>query len=141
MSVYCSVTKLCPTLFDPMDCSPPGFPRQEYWSGVTLPSPGDLPDPGIKPMSFMSPELASGFFTTSANWEVFWFPQFSSVQSLSRVQLFVTPWAVACQAPLSMGFSRQEHWSGLRFPSPGGLPDPGIKPTSPACIGRQVLYH
>ena len=52
MSVYCSVTKLCPTLFDPMDCSPPGFPRQEYWSGVTLPSPGDLPDPGIKPMSF-----------------------------------------------------------------------------------------
>ena len=43
-----------------------------------------------------------------------------------------TPWTVACQAPLSMEFSRQEYWSGLPFPSPGGLPDPGIKPRSPA---------
>ena len=42
------------------------------------------------------------------------------------------PWTVACQAPLSMGFSRQEYWSGLPFPSPGDLPDPGIKPGSPA---------
>ena len=50
----------------------------------------------------------------------------------SCVQLFETLWTVACQAPLSMGFSRQEHWSGLPFPSPGGLPDPGIKPGSPA---------
>ena len=44
----------------------------------------------------------------------------------------VVPWTVACQAPLSMGFSRQEYWSGLPFPSPGDLPDPGIKPGSPA---------
>ena len=43
----------------------------------------------------------------------------------------VTPWTVAHQAPLSMGFSRQEHWSGLPFPPPGDLPDPGIQPTSP----------
>ena len=43
-----------------------------------------------------------------------------------------TPWTVACQAPLSMGFSRQEYWSGLPFPSPGYLPDPGIEPRSPA---------
>ena len=49
----------------------------------------------------------------------------------SRVQLFETPWTVACQAPLSMGFSRQEYWSGLPFPSPGDLPNPGIKPQSP----------
>ena len=42
------------------------------------------------------------------------------------------PWTVAHQAPLSMGFSRQEHWSGLQFPSPGDLPDPGIEPRSPA---------
>ena len=41
------------------------------------------------------------------------------------------PWSVACQAPLSMGFSRQEHWSGLPFPSPEDLPDPGIEPASP----------
>ena len=43
-----------------------------------------------------------------------------------------TPWTIACQAPLSMGFSRQECWRGLPFPSPGNLPDPGIKPRSPA---------
>ena len=49
------------------------------------------------------------------------------VKSLSRVRLFVTPWTVAYQAPLSMGFSRQECWSGLPFPSPGGLPNTGIK--------------
>ena len=54
------------------------------------------------------------------------------VKSLSRVQLFATPWTVAYQAPLSMGFSRQEYWSGLPFPSPGDLPDPGIEPRSPA---------
>ena len=47
-----------------------------------------------------------------------------------------TPWAVACQAPLSMGFSRQEYWSELPFPSPGDLPDPGIKPGSPAFADR-----
>ena len=51
---------------------------------------------------------------------------------LSRVQLFVTPWTVACQAPLSMGFSRQAYWSGWLFPPPGHLPEPGIKPVSPA---------
>ena len=54
------------------------------------------------------------------------------VKSLSRVQLFVTPWTVGYQPPPSMGFSRQEYWSGLPFPSPGDLPDPGIKPGSPA---------
>ena len=53
------------------------------------------------------------------------------VKSLSRVQLFATLWTVAHQAPPSMGFSRQEHWSGLPFPSPGDLPDPGIEPRSP----------
>ena len=49
-------------------------------------------------------------------------------QSLDRVQLFVTLWTSAHQAPLPMGFPRQEYWSGLSFPSPGDLPDPGIKP-------------
>ena len=54
------------------------------------------------------------------------------VKSLSHVQLFVTPWTVAYQASLSMGFSRQEYWSGVPLPSPGDLPSPGIKPGSPA---------
>ena len=49
-----------------------------------------------------------------------------------RVHLFATPWTVAHQAPLSMGFSRQEYWRGLPFPSPGDLVNPGIKPGSPA---------
>ena len=53
------------------------------------------------------------------------------VKSLSRVQLFATPWMVAYQALPSMGFSRQEYWSGLPFPSPGDLPNPGIEPGSP----------
>ena len=54
------------------------------------------------------------------------------VKLLSRVRLFATPWGVAYQASPSTGFSRQEYWRGLPFPSPGDLPDPGIKPVSPA---------
>ena len=54
------------------------------------------------------------------------------MKSLSRVQLFATRWTVAHQVSPSMGFSRQEYWSGLPFPSPGDLPDPGIEPRSPA---------
>ena len=53
-------------------------------------------------------------------------------KQLSHVWLFATPWAAACQAPLSMEFSRQEYWKGLLLPSPGGLPDPEIKLWSPA---------
>ena len=53
------------------------------------------------------------------------------MKSLSHVRLFATPWTVAHQAPPPMGFSRQEYWSGLTFPSPGDLPDPGIESRSP----------
>ena len=66
-----------------------GFSKPEYWSGLPLPSPGDLPDPGIK---LASPALAGGFYPTEP-------PQ-------------------KPQALPSLGFSRQEHWSGLPFPSP-----------------------
>ena len=58
-----------------------------------------------------------------------------SAYVFSHVRLFVTPQTVACLALLSMGFSRQEYWSGLPVPSPGDLPDPGIKPTLPALAG------
>ena len=54
------------------------------------------------------------------------------VKSFSLVRLFATPWSIIHQAPLSMGFFRQEHWSGLPFPSPEDLPNPGIEPRSPA---------
>ena len=53
------------------------------------------------------------------------------VKSLSRVRLFATPWTVAHQTPQSMEFSRQEYWSGLPFPSPGDLANPGIEPGAP----------
>ena len=58
------------------------------------------------------------------------------VQLLICVPLFSTPWTIAHQAPLSIGFSRQEYWSGWPFPSPGDLPDPGIKPESPTSAAR-----
>ena len=63
-----------------------------------------------------------------------WCPAVESlcVCSVSGVQLFATPWTVAHQAPLSMGFSRQECWSGLPFTPPENVPDPGIEPMSPA---------
>ena len=55
----------------------------------------------------------------------------------------VTPWTITCQAPLSVGFSRQEYWTGLPFPSPGDLLNPGLKPMSPVHLlhCRQILYH
>ena len=63
-------------------------------------------------------------------------------KSLSHVPLFATPWAAAHQAPLSMGFSRQEYWSGLPCPIQGIFPTQGLKSLSyVSCIGRQVLYH
>ena len=55
-----------------------------------------------------------------------------TVCMLSHVCLFVTPWTVPCQVPLSMKFFRQEYWSGLPFPTPGDLPNPGTEPMSPA---------
>ena len=65
-----------------------------------------------------------------------------SARVLSCVRLFEITWTVTCQAPLSVGFPRQEHWSGLPFPSLGALPDPGIEPASAALAGRAfTLIH
>ena len=66
---------------------------------------------------------------------------FEKSKSLSCVQLFATPWTVTCQSPLSIEFSRQEYWSGLPFPSPGYLPDPGIEPRSPALWADYVYVQ
>ena len=159
VDIGCMRVQACPTLWDPVGCSPPGsyvhgfFSRQEFWSRLPFPPPGDLPNPGMEPTF---PVLAGGFFTTASaaakslqscptlcdprtaahqgspvpgilqartlecvaisfsnegNWKV-------KVKSLSRVRLLATPWTVAHQAPLSMGFSRQEYWSGVPLPSP-----------------------
>ena len=94
----------CPTLCDPIDGSPPG-------SAV----------PGI--LQARTLEWVAICFSNAWKWKV-------KVKSLSRVWLCATPWTAAHQVPPSMGFSRQEYWSGLPFPSPGDLPDPGIEPKS-----------
>ena len=87
-----------------------GFSRQEYVSGLPCPPPGDLPDPGIKPAFLKSPALVGIFFffflTVSTIWEAQSLLQFSSIQSLSHVRLFATPWIAAYQASLSITNSR-----------------------------------
>ena len=114
------VTQPCPILFDPWTVAHQGplsmeFSRQEYWSGYPFPSPGDLPDPGIKPKSRALPadSLSSEpsgkhFFTITGLqhfqccWKVQATSQLSSVQLLSHVWLFATPWITAHQASLSI---------------------------------------
>ena len=139
------------------------FSRQEYWSGLPFPPPGNLPEPGMEPTS---PALTGGFFTTEPPGKPYlphaaaaakslqscptrcdpidgsppgspvpgilqartleWVAiSFSNAwkwkvkeKSLSRVRLVVTPWTAAYQASPSMGFSRQEYWSGVPLPSP-----------------------
>ena len=68
-----------------------------------------------------------------------WHLKWKTVKSLSHVQLFATPWTVAYQAPRSMGFTRHEYWSGLPFPSPVHLPNPGIETGSPALQADALL--
>ena len=104
-----------------------GFSRQEYWSGLPHPPP------------WVHNKLPQVWEMASRKWEQIDPGTEDCVLShFSRVQLFVTLWTVAHQAPLSMGFSRQEYWSENSFPSPGDLPHPGIEPasfTSPALSG------
>ena len=104
-----------------------GFSRQEYWSGLPFPSPGYLPNPGIEPRS---PTLQADTFNLCTTRE--------ALELLSCVQFFATSWTVARQVPLSMGFSRQEYWSGWPFPSPGDILDQGINPASSASPALQA---
>ena len=67
----------------------------------------------------------------AANWCRHYGEQYGAGLVAKSCLTLAIPWTVACQAPLSMGFSRQEYWSGLPFPSPGTLPDPVLKPGSP----------
>ena len=142
-----------------------GFSRQEYWSGLPFPSPGDLPDSGTEPGS---PTLEADaliseppgkpkntgvgchslfqeiFPTQELNWgllhcrQILYQLSYQEVKSLSCVWLFATPWTVAYWAPLSMGFSRQEYWSGLHFLLQRIFPTQGSNPGLPQC--RQALY-
>ena len=114
-----------------------GFSRQEHWNGLPCPPSGDLPNPGIKPASHVSPELADVFLTASTTWEIL---HIFLKKLHSRVSLFVTPWTVDHQAPLSLGFPRQEHWGWLPFPSARDLPDPGIKSVSLTSVVARVFF-
>ena len=132
------------------------FSRQEYQSGLQFPSPGDLPNPGIEPRS---PTLLVGSLPDQPRGKPC-FNKFITLVKISQISFlnatvpstlapsillllllyshevmsdsFAIPWTIACQAPLAMGFPGQEYRSGLQFPSPGDLPDPGVEPTSPA---------
>ena len=114
MKVKMSVTQSCCTLCDPMDYSLLGSSshgilqaRVLEWVAISF---SNLP----------------AIRLPHCSWKVC-----ECVCMLSCVQLFATPWTIACQPPLSIGISRQEYWSGLSFPSPEDLPNPRIEPASP----------
>ena len=142
----CLVTQSCLTLCDPMDCSLPrsscpwGFSSQEYWSGLPCPPSGYLPNPGIE---LRSPHIAGRFFTIWATREAYTYSGGLVPKSCPTIAI---PWTLAYQAPLPMGFPRQEYWTGLSFPSPGDLPNSGIKPASPllqavSCIAGRFFTN
>ena len=103
-----------------MDFSPPGSSvhgilQARIWSGLPIPSPGDLPHPEIKPVSFKSPALTAGSLPLVPPGK----PSHHGDGLVTKLcPTLASPWTVACQAPLCVGFSRQEYWSGLPFPSP-----------------------
>ena len=101
-----------------------GFSRQECWSELPFPSPGDLPEPGIKPGS---PALQADALPSE--------PPGKPCLVATLCTTLCEPMDCSPPDSLSMGFLRQEYWSGLPFPSPENLPDPGIKPTPPALAG------
>ena len=133
-----SVAQSCLTR-RPMDCVAHqatlsmGWSQQEYWSGLPFPPPENLPIPGIKHVSLVSPKLAGGFFIIES--------PACMLSHFSCVWFFATLWTVACQAPLSVGFSRQKYRSGLLYPPPGDLPNPGIKlmPPGKPLIGYTLI--
>ena len=118
-----------------------GFSKQKYWSGLPIPSPGDhvpvlwlILKPGFFPHDLSS---VPGFCSNSRQHKCLALLKVSVSRSV--VSDFMTPWTVAHQAPLFMGFSKQEYCSGLLSPAPGDLLHVGIKPappTSPALAGR-----
>ena len=125
------VTQSCPTLCDPMNCSPPGSSVH----GDSLGKNTGVGSHSLLQRIFLTqgsnPSLPQeGFLPSEPPREA---PvERSEMKLLSRVQLFAIPLTIAYQAPPSVEFSRQQYWSGLPFPSPGDLPNPGIEPRSPA---------
>ena len=127
--------QFCPPLWDPMDCRLPVSSIRGIFQAKTLESITTLsymgsPRPRDQIHVSCTSFIAGRFFIAEPLGKplpVKW----SEVKSQGRVRLFATPWTVAHQAPPPMGFSRQEYWSRLPFPSPGDLPNPRIEPRAP----------
>ena len=118
MLSHFSCVQLFVTLWTVSGSSLYGTLQASILEWVDMPPPGDLPHLGIEPATLMSPASAGGFFTTSATWEAHGSVLLLLLSHFSRVWLYATPQRAAHQAPPSLGFFRQEHWSGLPFPSP-----------------------
>ena len=144
----CSAAKslqLCLILCDPIDSSPPGFSRQEHWSGLPFPSPlresekwkwsRSVLSDSATPWTAAHQAPPSMGFSRQEYWSGLPLPYL-----LSCAQLFAVPWTVACQAPMYMEFSRQEYCSHFLFQgiflTQGSNQCPCI-----SCIDRQILYH
>ena len=126
--------QLCPTLCDPMDSSRAGSSVHGILQARMLECVSRPSFQGI------FPTLGSNLSLPLWRQILCLLSHLSSVQLLSRVQLFSTPWTVAHQALLSMGFSKQEYWSRLPCPPSGDLPDPGIEPGSPTLQVDSLLF-
>ena len=111
-----------------------GFSRQEYWSGLPFPPPGIFPTQGPNPHLLRLLHWQAGSLLLVPPGKPFTFMCLFAQSS----QTLRPPWTVARKVPLSMGFSRQEHCSGLSCPPPGDLPHPGIEPESPVSPALQV---
>ena len=135
----CSVR---PILCDPMDCSKPGFAvphhllelaqTHVHWVSDAIQSSCPLSSSSPPDLNLSQYQGLLQWVGSSHQVAKVLELQKVKVKSLSFVWLFATPWTVAYQAPLSMGFSRQECWSGVPLPFPRDLPDPGIETGSPA---------
>ena len=133
----------CLTLYNPMHCSQPGCSvhgilQARILEWVASPSPGDLPDPGIKPMSLESPMLAGGFFTTSATWE--------TQKMCLCAQLCLTYWdPLACSLPGSSVHkilqARILEWVAISSFRESSQPRDWTCLSYVFCIDRQILYH
>ena len=110
-----------------------GFSRQGHWSCLPCLPSGNLPSPGIEPMSLMSPVSAGGFFTSSTTWEAWQTHAATAAKSLQSCPTLCDPIDGSPPGSPVSGFSRQEYWSRLPCLPPGDLPDapdPGIEPMS-----------
>ena len=126
----------CSSSVEPQAPLPMGYCKQEYWSGLSFPSPGDLPDPGTEPASIVSPALADGLFTTSATWESVTFPSGNKIGwiflDLHSTYMFVCGYMCVCvyppsQLPIKKNF----------FPWPMHTIKP-IRPHAPAWADPQL---